>query len=142
MKILITGSEGTIGQVVKKALSDNELVLIDKKLGVDILKNNISNYFRGIDLAIHLAANSQPWINIERAKENVLLIWNILNSCVSNEVNRIIFSSSIHVYDFNNLYIRGEKITKDTPLKPNMKTWKEGSGKGLYSISKSCAKIY
>jgi nucleoside-diphosphate-sugar epimerase len=136
MKILITGSEGNIGQVVKKALSDNELTLIDKKLGIDILNDNLSRYFNGIDLAIHLAANPEPWIGVEKAKENVLLMWNVLNSCVSNNVGRIIFSSSINVYDFNNAYIRKERITKDTPLKPNMKVWTQGSGRGLYSISK------
>jgi nucleoside-diphosphate-sugar epimerase len=136
MKILITGSEGTVGQVVKKALSDNELTLIDKKLGIDILEGDIFRYFKGIDLAIHLAANPQPWIGVEKAKENVLLMWNVLNSCVLNKVNRIIFSSSIHVYDFNKLYIDKERITKDTPLKPNMRTWTQGSGRGLYSISK------
>lgn len=136
MKILITGSEGTIGQVVKRALSDNELTLIDKKLGVDILKEDISRYFNGVDLTIHLAANPQPWIGIEKAKENVLLMWNVLNSCVLNNVERIIFSSSIHVHDFDNMYLRKEKITKDTPLKPNMKVWAQGPNRGLYSISK------
>jgi nucleoside-diphosphate-sugar epimerase len=136
MKILITGSEGTVGQVVKKALPEHELVLIDKKLGIDILKEDISKYFKEIDLTIHLAANPQPYIEIEKAKENVLLMWNVLNACVLSKVERIIFSSSIHVYDFDTLYKDGEKITKDTLLKPNMKEWKDGTGRGLYSISK------
>ncbi len=136
MKILITGSEGTVGQVVKKALADNELTLIDKKLGGDILKGDTSRYFKDKDLVIHLAANPQPWIGAEKAKENVLLMWNVLNSCVLNKVDRIIFSSSIHVYDFDNLYSGGKRITEDTPLKPNMKAWTQGSGRGLYSISK------
>lgn len=136
MKILITGSEGTVGKVVKKALFDHELVLIDKNLGVDILKDEVSKYFEGVDLAIHLAANPRPWIDVEQAKENVSLMWNVLNSCVSEKVGRVIFSSSIQVYDFETLYKQGKKITKDTPLKPNMKTWAEGSNRGLYSISK------
>ena len=136
MKILITGSEGTVGQVIKKALLKHELVLIDKKLGIDILNNDITKYFYGIDLAIHLAANPQPWINFEKAKENILLMAEVLDSCVSNKVERIIFSSSIHVYDFENLYKEGKKITKETPLKINMKKWYEGEGRGLYSMSK------
>jgi len=136
MKILITGSEGTVGQVVKKALLEHELILIDKKLGIDILKEDTSQYFKGVDLAIHLAANPQPYISLEKAEENLLLMWNVLNDCISNNVGKIIFSSSIHVYDFDNLYKEGKKITKDTQLKPNMKEWKDGTGRGMYSISK------
>ncbi len=136
MKILITDSEGTVGQVVKKALLEHELILIDKKLGIDILKDDLSGYFKGANLAIHLAANPQPYIDFEKAEENVLMMWNVLNASVSGEVKRIIFSSSIHVYDFDNLYREGKKITKDTPLKPNVKEWKDGTGRGMYSISK------
>jgi nucleoside-diphosphate-sugar epimerase len=136
MNILITGSEGTIGQVIKKALPEHNLVLIDKKLGIDILRANISKYFRDIDLTIHLAANPLPWINLKEAEKNVLLMWKVLDSCISNKVERIIFSSSIHVYDFENMYKRGERITIDTPLKPNMKKWEGRDERGLYSISK------
>lgn len=136
MKILITGSEGTIGDVIKKALPENELTLIDKKLGVDIMKDNISQYFKEKDLAIHLAANPNPWISVKEAEENVSMMWNVLEACRANNVPRIIFSSSIHVYDFDILYNKGEKITKDTPLKPNIKTWNQGFGRGLYSVSK------
>jgi nucleoside-diphosphate-sugar epimerase len=136
MKILITGSEGVVGQIVKKALSEHELTLIDRKFNIDILKDDISKYFHGVDLVIHLAANPRPWINAKEAQENVLMMWNVLDACISNKVERIIFSSSVHVYDFNNLHKEGKKITKDTPLKPNVKKWEEGTGMGLYSISK------
>ncbi len=136
MKILITGSEGIVGSVVKKALQDNELILIDKTLGVDILKDDISPHFNGIDLTIHLAANHFPWISLKQAEENVSMTWKVLEACRENSVPRIIYSSSIHVYDFDTLYKKREKITKDTPVRPNVKKWREGNDRGQYSISK------
>ena len=142
MKIIITGSEGTVGRVVKKALYDNELSLIDKILGIDILKEDISQYFKGIDLTIHLAGNPNPWISVKEAEENVSMTWKVLQACRENNVPKIIFSSSIHVYDFETLYKKGERITQDTPIKPNVKIWDEGSERGLYSISKIlCEKL-
>jgi len=136
MKILITGSEGIVGRVIKEALPDNELTLIDKTLGIDILKEDISQHFKGIDLAIHLAANHNPWISVKEAEENVLMMWNVLQACRENNVPRIIYSSSIHVYDFETLYKKGERITQDTLVKPNVKIWNQGSERGQYSISK------
>jgi uronate dehydrogenase len=142
MKILITGSEGIVGRVIKDALSDNKLSLIDKTLGIDILKDDISEYFKGIDLTIHLAANHNPWISAKEAEENVLMMWKVLQACRENNVPKVIYSSSIHVYDFETLYKKGERITKDTPIKPNVKIWNEGSERGLYSISKIlCEKL-
>jgi nucleoside-diphosphate-sugar epimerase len=85
---------------------------------------------------IHLAANHNPWSSAKEAEENVLMMWRVLQACRENYIPRIIFSSSIHVYDFETLYKKGEKITKETPVKPNIKIWNEGSERGLYSISK------
>lgn len=142
MKILITGSEGTVGEVVKRALPEHQLVLIDKKFGIDILKEDISNYFTGVDLTIHLAAHPKPSIVAEEAEENVLMMWKVLEACRKKDVSRIIFSSSIHVYDFNKLYEEGNKITEETPLKVNAKIWEGEEGRGMYSTSKIiCEKL-
>jgi len=139
-KILITGSKGLLGKLTTEELKKEgyDLVLLDKKgeNPVDLLKDNIEEYFSNVDTVIHFAAHPRPWINSEEAKENIDLTYNVLEACRKNKIQRIIYASSINVYDMNNLY-GIEKINNSTPLHPNTKVdWKEQKGGLFYPISK------
>ena len=140
MKILITGSEGMIGKLLVKALKDeNELCLIDKnsKNSVDLLKDNIKKYFNGIETVIHLAANSNPRQNKKSSEENVMITWNVLEACKNARVKRVVYASTVNVYDVESLYKSKKIITSSTPICPHTKTdWKAGKGGIFYSISK------
>ena len=105
MNILITGSEGVLGRVVSDALKEHSLVLLDKKAKnpIDLLKDPVRNYFRGIETTIHLAAYPRPWISLEQAKKNFLVGWNVLEECRKFHVKRFINASSLNVYDLGNL---------------------------------------
>ena len=141
MNILITGSEGILGKVVSEALKEHNLVLLDKKAKnpIDLLKDYISDYFRGIETTIHLAAYPRPWISLEQAQENFLVGWNVLEECRKNNVKRFINASSLNVYDFDNIWRKGLKITSQTPVMPNTK--KEWRGGGTGEIFYARAKV-
>ena len=144
-KILITGSEGLLGKLTVGALKGDghELILLDKigENPVDLLKDEIDNYFSNIDTVIHFAANTRPWITDEEAKENIDITYNVLKACRKNQVNRIVYASSINVYDMNNLYGR-DKITSETPIHPNTKVdWKAQKGGLHYPISKITCEV-
>ncbi len=114
-KILITGSEGLLGGLVKKTLQgQHTLILLDKKLNTDLL-NKIEADFSGVDTAIHLAANSKPWISSEEARENIDMTYNVLEAVRKNDAKRVVFSSSLYVYNFAGIFFEGGRITTKTP---------------------------
>ena len=89
-RILITGSEGLIGRIITPELKKDghELILLDKKSENpgNLLKDDITNYFKDIETVIHLAANSF-WINSHEEGENIMMTFNVLNNSVKNKRN-------------------------------------------------------
>lgn len=112
MKLLVTGSNGFLGQHLVKSLQSRGHVLTS----YDLLKNNdtsnsiigdladkdkISDVVKNFDMVIHLGAisdidecqnNPQDAINV-----NLLGTINLLNACVKNNVKNFVFASSIYV---------------------------------------------
>ncbi len=128
-KILITGSEGLVGKILVPELKKDghELILLDKKSEnpIDLLKDDILNYFNGVETVIHLAVNGF-WINHEQAQENIDMTENVLEVAKNSDVDRIVYTSSINVYDYSTLYLDGKKINEYTPLSPHAKSnWGE-----------------
>jgi nucleoside-diphosphate-sugar epimerase len=125
MKILVTGSEGTIGKVVVSELKNkgHEVVTIDSNASqaVDILHDPIENLFVNIETIIHLAANPSQFINKETASKNIQIAEKVLEaSRYSSTIKRVINASSINVYPYFKMYRNKETITIDTPLSPNL----------------------
>ncbi len=116
MKILITGSSGTIGtRLFEKLLEKGyEVVGFDKKenkwhkhlneltiKGNLLLEKDIKKIPKDTDLIIHLAANARVYdlvLKPDLALENVVSTYNILEFARKNKVNKIIFSSSREAY--------------------------------------------
>ena len=93
MKILLTGSEGFIGQNLQSYLKDNyHLICLDKKLGHDLLTCNLDYE---VDLVIHLAGLS----GVRQSLNNPIEYWTN-NVVVSHRIfnhfqnTKILYASS------------------------------------------------
>ena len=114
--ILVTGSSGTIGT----ALCESLLTQGYKITGVDIRHNKWNDQIdkltiigdlrkanfhtalkQDVDLIIHLAANARVYDLVERpklAKDNFLMVFNVLEFARANNIKRLVFASSREVY--------------------------------------------
>jgi len=114
--LAVTGGCGYLGRkIVLNAIKSNLKVrVVDSKIyntiknkNVEYIKNDIKNInsikkiFKGCKYVIHLAglsdldlAQSQP---IKTFEDNIKGTINVLESCVANKVNKIIFSSTLYV---------------------------------------------
>jgi nucleoside-diphosphate-sugar epimerase len=98
--VLITGSEGVIGSVLRRGLSDKYQIR-----GVD-LPQDISRYdtlwaqMPGVQTVIHLARRFSPTDPVERRMriypQNVQIDVNVFTAVVRAGVKRLIVASSVH----------------------------------------------
>lgn len=116
VKILLTGSSGTIGTRVFEELLELKygVVGVDKKpnqwnpslnektLIMNLLKEEkLKKLPKNIDLLIHFAANARVYElveNPELALENIIITFNVLEFARKHGISKIIFSSSREVY--------------------------------------------
>jgi hypothetical protein len=135
-KVLITGATGRIaGQVLPELRKLYDLVLLDKKkdlpsgetvadvIVTDLLNRDRDTYrehFRGVDAVIHSGFVRSPspeqafWAELD----NVAMAYNIYQTCVEENVPRILVVSSNHAADFYEPYILdGDMLSigPDTP---------------------------
>lgn len=111
-EILITGSEGCIGTILKESLRDYSPLLLDIKGGVgqDIYKIDIaSDYmklvklFNGIHTVIHLAWNFFEDFPKETIfPDNKKMAENVYSAAVESGTKRVIIASSVHASDYSN----------------------------------------
>ena len=122
-KIIITGCAGFIGSslvdfLIKKKfqvigldnLSTGNIKFLNKALKKknfkfykkDLLKDDISKYFKNISTVYHLAANADVRFGLKHTKkdinQNIIVTYRILESMRQNDVKRIMFSSTGSVY--------------------------------------------
>lgn len=121
-KILILGSSGFLGRnLFEKLCLQNEIVQFDINPPKIFYKNSkfvqgsildkslLSKAIKGVDIVYHFAAmtdidivNNNPAMAIEI---NIAGTTNVLEACVNEKVDRLIFSSSIYVYSrFGGIY--------------------------------------
>lgn len=114
MRVLVTGSEGTVASGIKGHLdgdsddfdrdSDHEFVYLDHEDAPDVDHvADISDYdairpaFDGVDAVVHLAAEpavSTPWEAV--LENNIVGTRNVLEAAADAGVDRVLFASSIH----------------------------------------------
>ncbi len=130
MKILVTGSSGTIGtRLCEKLLSaGHEVVGADwepckwntdvEALRIDIDLRHAEELKKlptDVDLIIHLAANARVYELVEhpeRAIDNFIDTFNILEFARKNDIKKMMFASSRETY--GNIHLPdGEKYTED-----------------------------
>ncbi len=125
MKILVTGGAGFIGshvvdRLMERGKNHEVIVLDDLSSGnenfiaprrgkqdfqfhkVDILHEDISPFFDGVEEVWHLAANPEVRIGAEDTRvhleQNVIATYNVLEAMRANNVRRMIFTSTSTVY--------------------------------------------
>lgn len=149
--ILITGGLGFIGShIANKLIEDNNLTIIDNlSTGKLNYLNNVDNenltiinkdlknldlkfYLKNIDYVFHLAAMVSVPISVKNPIlcnfENVTSTVKLLEACVKNDVEKVIFSSSAAVYGENpNIPLKENELP--TPTSP-------------YGASKASCELY
>lgn len=130
MRILVTGSSGTIGtRLCEKLLENGHTVIgadwepckwnpVVEKLRIDIdlrHKEEFDKLPTDSDLIIHLAANARVYELVEnpdRAMDNFIDTFNILEHARTNGIKRMMFASSRETY--GNIHLpEGQKYTED-----------------------------
>ncbi len=123
MKIVVTGGAGFIGShVVDRLVAENhEVVVLDNLSSgneafiaphrgkenfrfhkVDIVHDDVTGFFDGVDEVWHLAANPEVRLGAENTRihleQNVIATYNVLEAMRLNEVRRMLFTSTSTVY--------------------------------------------
>jgi len=142
-KILITGSEGLVGRVLQKNLTDDyELSGIDRKEKSDLKNYRVADIaqleelascwreFGGIDAVIHLAGDSfnrADWDFVLPA--NIIGTKNVFETARKNGVRKIVLASSGHVVGGWEKEIQesGDFLYSDWEVRPD----------GWYGLSKA-----
>lgn len=130
MKILVTGSSGTIGTRLSETLlnmghsvvgADWEACQWQKRvedLRIDIDLRDATQYTKlptDVDLIVHLAANARVYELVEhpeRALDNCIDTFNVLEFARKNGIKRVMFASSRETY--GNIHLpEGQKYNED-----------------------------
>jgi UDP-glucose 4-epimerase len=126
-KVLVTGSSGTIGNCLCETLLERGADVV----GADIKQNrwnedvhrrtiyidlrnpeNLEQLSNDFDIVVHFAANSRVYKLVKEpdlARDNFLLLYNVLEFVRKNDIKRILFSSSREVYGNSGYIIHSEE---------------------------------
>ena len=101
LRVLITGTQGYIGQHLSKYLFNNtdwDIYGLDKSDGFDLLGDRSIQHLETYDCVVHLAALTGVRLSAKIPKrymeDNIKMTMRILNSCLDNNVPCLVASSS------------------------------------------------
>ena len=156
MKILITGSSGTIGtRLFEHLLPKHEVIGTDvvqnkwnpeldaRTIRLDLRKREVlSRLPRDFNLVIHLAANARVYELVkdpQRALDNILINFNVLEFMRKNSIGKVIFASSRETYG----NIMGEKaISEDMVRLENCESPYSASKVTGEALTHAYSKVY
>jgi nucleoside-diphosphate-sugar epimerase len=101
-KIAITGANGTIGTVMRKALTEYDIVSLDLPQ-VDVRDYGaVVRAIKGCRAVIHLAWNLKDdnWDTGRISTDNDVMTFNVYEACLRGGVPRAITASSVHADNF------------------------------------------
>lgn len=121
-RILITGCNGTIGSRLSESIISAKITDINPRCWIkndnheifigDLCDSNfISTLPMNIDMVVHLAANARVYdlvVDPKRARDNLLMLFNILEYCRINGIRKLLFSSSREIYGNSGLPVNAE----------------------------------
>ena len=144
MKVLVTGGNGLIGRSVVNALLKEGLSVrsmdlakngntgIEHVVGSILDVNNVNQAVRGCDAVIHLAAKlgvkRTETQRLETLNINIQGTVNVLEACVKNDIEKVIFSSSSEVYGDQNVELISEICSRNP--------------KSIYGVTKLASEEY
>ena len=125
-RIVITGSQGSLGKILQEGLRDTfNLLCIDKvsdskkTLVLDVVKDyeKFKDILKDNDIIIHLAWNIlEDYPNENIVQENKILAENVFRAAAKKNVSRIIIASSVHANDYS-------KIPTGIYISPKSECW-------------------
>jgi len=100
--VLITGSKGRIGRVIKAGLKDNNICDFDLPEFDAIKAKQYLKLFKQQDIVIHLASrwDSEGWLRETVDPYNTQLVLSILECVRLAKVPKLILASSVQIDDF------------------------------------------
>jgi len=129
MRVLITGAGGNLGTKLRHHLRGRYDLVLTSRSGrpnTDIQAADLTDWdeawvqlFRGVDVVVHLAANSNPasaWSQL--VAPNIDMVLNVCEACVANDVGRVVFASSNHILSGYRQCDLPPTLQGDTPLNP------------------------
>ena len=156
MRILLTGSSGTIGtRLFETLLPQHQVVGVDikqnkwsSKLNAHTLRadlrnsDELANLPPDLDLVIHFAANARVYELVKRpelALDNMVISFNVLEFMRKNHINNIIFASSRETY--GNI-MEGDSIPEDRVRLENCESPYSASKMSTEAMVHAYSKVY
>ncbi len=118
-KVLVTGSRGSIGKILRNKLKGYELSFADLP-EVDIRDyKKLSKECKGKNVIIHLAwkSKAENFLNEKIDPDNSKMFQNVYKAALENKVKRVIMASSVHAQDFEKF--KGKNLTPKKVLAPS-----------------------
>lgn len=102
MKILITGSNGVIGTVVRKGLTDFSLVCFDLPNGDVLDFDRLVTASRGCEAIVHLAwdTRTEHWMSETPSESSTRMAAHVYEAARLNGVARVVMASSVQADDY------------------------------------------
>ncbi len=127
-RIVITGSQGSLGKILQEGLRDSfNLLSIDKisdsdstvALDIAVDYEKFKNLLRKEDIIIHLAWNTfEDYPNENIVSQNKTMAENVYRAAVGKKISRVVIASSVHANDYSAVPL-GKYITPQAESYPD-----------------------
>lgn len=128
MRVVITGSQGSLGKILQEGINSSFTLLCTDKISdnnnivvLDIASEyeKFKSLLRKKDVVIHLAWDVyEDFPNENIVPENKVMAENVYRAAVETGVSRVIMASSVHANDYSNTLI-GNYVTADSESYPD-----------------------